>query len=158
MCYSYFVSMFSISHGIWNLDFFRYAISPFCISPELKIVHTFYLQCISAVFLFILISLTWLFMELHSRNFRIVVWIWRALKTLLLNHIKLNRNPNRTFIDTFATFFLLSYAKLLLALLMPFYPIDAYKINVTTHYSNHIYLTALDPNVQFFVSITYPMW
>ena len=146
----YFLSIFSISHGIWNLDFFRYAVPPFCISSKLKIVHIFYLQSISAVYPFILIIFMWISMELYSHNFRIVVSIWRALNKMFLKHIKVSRNKNKTVIDAFATFFLLSYAKIILVILIPFCPIEAYEINVTTHTSNSIYLTALDANVKFF--------
>ena len=89
-------------------------------------------------------------MELYSCNFRIVVCLWRALNKMFLKHIKVSRNRNKTVIDAFATFFLLSYAKIILVILTPFCPMEAYEINVTTHTSNCIYLTALDPNVKFF--------
>ena len=47
-------------------------------------------------------------MELHSRNFRIVVWIWKALKKLVLKRVKMNRNLNRTVIDTSSFYLMLS--------------------------------------------------
>ena len=31
----------AISYSIWTLDFFRYIIPPFCVSPNLKIIHVF---------------------------------------------------------------------------------------------------------------------
>ena len=42
-------TIFALSYGIWSLDFFRYAIPPFCISPNLKIIHVIYLQSVSAI-------------------------------------------------------------------------------------------------------------
>ena len=146
-----FLYILSIFHGVWNLDFFRYAISPFCISSKLKIIHIFYLQCISAIFPFILVGFTWLSIELHSRNCKVVVWIWRMLNKLLFEHINVNLNNTRkSIIDTFSTFFLLSFSKILLLVLMPLYPIEAVAINTTTLASSTFYLSALDTNVKFF--------
>ena len=56
----YQMSTISTFHGVWNLDFIRYAIPPFCISQTLKILHIFYLQCLSTIFPFILICITWI--------------------------------------------------------------------------------------------------
>jgi hypothetical protein len=36
-------------YSIWTLDFFRFIIPPFCVSPNLKIIHILYLQTVSAV-------------------------------------------------------------------------------------------------------------
>ena len=141
----------STFHGIWNLDFFRYVIPPFCISSKLKIVHIFYLQFISAIFPFILVGFTWVSIELHSCNCKVVVWIWRMLNKLVFEHINVNLNNTRkSVIDTFATFFLLSFAKIILLVLTPLYPMKAFTINTTTHASSISYLSALDTNVKLF--------
>ena len=119
--------------------------------PKINSCPHFYLQYISTVFPFILIGLTWISIDLYSRNFKIVVWIWRTLNNLLLKHIKVNRNTNRTVIDAYATFFLLSYAKLVFVFLVPLYPTAAYKINVTTHMPTVtvFYHQVLDPTLKF---------
>ena len=145
----YFVSMLSIFYGVWNLDFFRYVLPPFCISEELKTIHIYYLQCISTVFPFVLIGVTWISIEMHYRNFRIVIWVWRGLNKLLLKHFKVNQNSNRTVVNAFATFFLLTYAKLVFILLIPLCPLTTYFINDTALTSNTVYQTALDPTVKF---------
>ena len=41
----------ALAYGIWSLDFFRYAIPPFCVSPRLKIIHVLYLQLSPLYFL-----------------------------------------------------------------------------------------------------------
>lgn len=147
----YFLPKLSIIYGIWNLDFFRNAIPPLCISENLKVFHIFYLQNISTVFPFILICLTWISIELYSRDFRIFVWPWRALNMLLPKRVRVfqNKNTNRTVIDAFATFFLLSYTKLVIVTLIPIYPTAVYHINVTTHTSTVVYRQALNPTVNF---------
>ena len=145
----YSLDVLSTFYGIWSLDFFRYVIPPFCISSNLKIVHIFYLKSISTVFPFFLIGITWISIEMYSHNYKVVVWPWRALNNILLKHFKVTWNSNRTVVDAFATFFLLSYAKLIFILLTPLYPITVYKINDTTHMSNVIHQPALDPTVDF---------
>ena len=147
MKYSLYV--LSTFYGIWNLDFFSYVISPFCISPKLTVVHIFYLKSISTVFPFFLIGITWISIEMHSHNYKIVVWPWRELNKLLLKHIKINWNSNRTVVDAFATFFLLSYAKLIFVLLIPNCPIPVYNINDTTLMSNVIHPPPFEPTVDF---------
>ena len=98
-------------YGFWNLDFFRYVISPFCISPNLKIIHVVFLDYISAFYPLILISLTWVCIELHSRNFKIFVWTWSKVDQCFLKRIK--RESKSTIIDVFSTFLLLSYTKII---------------------------------------------
>ena len=66
-------------YGIWSLDFLRFAIPPFCISPKLKIIRVVYLQSISTVFPFVLIAFTWLCVELYSRDYKIITWPWQLL-------------------------------------------------------------------------------
>ena len=144
-----FISIVSLFHGIWNLSFFHYIIPPFCISPKLQIIHIVYLQSISTVFPFILISITWICMELYSHNCVVLVWLWRAFNNLFIGYIDVKQNKNRTIIDTFATFFLLSYAKLMSALAIPIISTEVYNINDTTLVSN-IHKSSLDPSETLF--------
>ena len=113
----------ALLYGIWTLDFFRYAIPPFCVSSKLTTIHIIYLQSISTFFPYVLIAITWLLIKLHSNECKVVVWMWKKLDKVILKYIKVQRNSGRTVIDAFATFFLLSFAKLsvtLLLLLLPF--------------------------------------
>ena len=97
-------------YGVWTVDFFRPIVPPFCISPHVNALHIHYIQSISILFPFVQIALTYniISIKLHSRNFKLVVLMWKALNCVLLKHIKVERDSNRTIIDTFATFFLLS--------------------------------------------------
>ena len=142
----YFLSIASLFHGVWNLSFLRYVIPPFCISPNLQIIHIVYLQSISIVFPFLLIAITWICIKLYSCNCVVLVWLWRALTQLFLRHIKANRTV--TVIDVFATFFLLSYAKLMFVLAIPMITAEVVHINDTTLVSNTIHKSTLDPSEQ----------
>ena len=64
-------------YGVFNLDFFHYILPPFCISSQLRSIHVVFLGYISALYPFLLILLTWFCVELHGRNFRPIVWLWR---------------------------------------------------------------------------------
>ena len=146
-----FLSIASVFHGVWNLDFFRYVIPPFCISPNLQIIHIVYLQSISAIFPFILIGITWICIALYSRNCIVLVWLWRAFNRLFLKNFKLMQNPSRTVIDTFATFFLLLYTKLMFVLaIVPSLLMNEINVNATTLMSNVVHRPALDPSKSFF--------
>ena len=98
-------------YGIWNLDFFRYIIPPFCVSPNLKPLHIIFLYYISAFYPLLLIAISWIFILLHARNCKPIVWLWSKLKGCILK-INVKYDGKNTMIDVFATFFLLSYAKL----------------------------------------------
>ena len=110
----YFIKLMTSFYGIWNLDFFRYLVPPFCISPHLKLIHIFSLYYISAFYPLVLIGFTWVRIELHSMNFKPLTWIWHYIKkacTCCCTRQKMDSKS--TIIDVFATFFLLSYTKLL---------------------------------------------
>ena len=116
-------------YGIWSLDFFRYAIPLFCVSPKLKIIHTLYLQSVSAIFPFVLISITWICIKLHSRDYKIVTWLWQLLTRVIFKHINVKWNSSRTIADTFATFFLLAFSNVTLKLFLPLYPRKMQNLN-----------------------------
>ncbi len=55
--------------NIWNLDFFRYAIPPFCVSREVSDLHVVMLQYVSVFYPLLLVVITYIGIELHARNF-----------------------------------------------------------------------------------------
>ena len=115
---------------MWNLNFFRYVIPPFCISPRFQIIV--YLQSISTLFPFVLIAITWICIEMHSRNCKILVCMWRTLSWCPLKSMNVKQIPNRAVIGTFATFLLLSYAKLIFMLVYLSFQL-LYTISVILH-------------------------
>ena len=78
------------------------------------------LEYFMAFYPILLIFLTWLWVELHDRNFRPLVLAWRPFHQCF---VKLRRewNTKNDLIDVFITFFILSYNKFAtLAVLMLF--------------------------------------
>ena len=107
-----FLGVLVLFYGIWNLDFFRFIIPPFCVSSHLKPVHITFLYFISAFYPLCLIAVSWICIHLYSRNFKPLVWLWDKLKQNLRKRFNVDWHATNTIINVFATFFLLSYAKL----------------------------------------------
>ena len=99
-------------YGIWNLDFFKYILPPFCLSSHLNQIHIALFGYISVVYPLCLIIITLLGIELHGRNFRPIVWFWRPFHKCLAN-LRKEWNAKNDIIDVFATFLLLSCSKVL---------------------------------------------
>ena len=51
-------------YGIFNLEFIRYVVPPFCISNHLRFIHVVILEYTSVAYPILLIMLTWLSIEL----------------------------------------------------------------------------------------------
>ena len=145
-----FLNILVSFYGIWNLDFFRNVIPPFCVSPQIKPVHINFLYFVSAIYPLFLIIMSWVAIHLYSRNFKPVVWLWNRLKWILCNCRCLNvdQDATNTMINVFATFFLLSYAKLVFASLRTLsYGISLNLNNISLQEMFHVYS---DPNMTFF--------
>ena len=98
-------------HGIWNLDFFRGFYTPFCLHPKLTTLQTLMLDYVIAVYPLILVIVTYICVKLHNR-YSLVVWLWSPFyKCFAL--IRNKWDINRSLVDAFTTFILLSYVKIL---------------------------------------------
>ena len=99
-------------YGIWNLDFIRYVLPPFCVSQNLQPFHIELLNYVSVVYPLFLIFLTWVCVQLHDNNFRPIVLFWKPFHRCF---VRLQRgwDTRSDIIDVFASFFLLAYSKLL---------------------------------------------
>ena len=137
-------------YSIWTLDFFRFAVPPFCVSPNLRTIHIFYLQSLSTIFPFFLIMLTWACITLHSHNIRLIVWTWELLNKAFFKHInaKWESTSTTTIVNVFATFFLLSFAKLTFLLILPLYPLERHSIDTNLSSTSALY-SFIDPTAKF---------
>ena len=103
---------FHLFCGVWSLDFLRFVMPPFCISSKLQLAHIEFFGCIPLVSVLCLIFLTWICLELHGRNCRFLVVLWRPFHRYF---VKIQRVWDKTssLVDVFATFFLLSHGRLM---------------------------------------------
>ena len=97
-------------YGMWNLDILRYVLPPFCISSKLTFTHVDLLGYISVVYPLSLIVITWISVELHGRNFRPLVLLWRPFHRCFVR-LRRGWDTKSDILDVFCTFMLLSYTK-----------------------------------------------
>ena len=97
-------------HGVWNLDLIKYILPPFCVSNRLHPLHIIFLNYASAIYPLLLILMSYLAVELHGRNVRLLVYLWRPFHKCCVR-LRREWNAKNDIIDTFATFFLLAYSK-----------------------------------------------
>ena len=115
-------------YGMWNLDFLKYILPPFCLSSHLKQTHVILFGYISVVYPLCLIIITSLCVELHGRNVAPIVKFWRPFHKYLVR-LRKEWDVRSDIIDVFATFLLLSCSKLMYQSLFLMYYQDVIKAN-----------------------------
>ena len=98
-------------YGLWNLDFFRMMYDPFCLHQNISILQILCLEYATAMYPLCLICVAYLLMKLHDR-FRVVQHFWKPAEWLIV-HINKKWNTSNSLIETFGTFVLLSYVKII---------------------------------------------
>ena len=65
---------------MWNLDFLRYVIPPFCISKSLTTLQAEALEYVVGVYPLLLIVVTYIFVELYDNEYRMIVALWSPFR------------------------------------------------------------------------------
>ena len=86
----------------------RPIIPPFCISENLTGIHIQLLSLVSVTYPIVLVFLTCLLMELHSRNNRLVCVLWKPF-SFVLKKCKIEAATSDSVVHAFATFIFLTY-------------------------------------------------
>ena len=139
-------------YSVWSLDTYRIYHSmtqnyPLCLGEKLRVIDVLALHYLSALYPFVLIVIAYIVIELHARNCRVLVFLWKPL-CLVWAHFRRSLKPQASLVDAFATFIMLSYVKLirLSLLLMTFTDVIRLRMNdieVVKRVSNY------DPTVVF---------
>lgn len=98
-------------YGIWNLDFLRVLIPPYCLPGVKNSVHALAVEYFVALYPLLLVVLTYSVIKLHARDTRIVVALWRPFHRCFVR-LRRTWDPNASVVNGFATFLLLSYWKI----------------------------------------------
>ena len=131
-------------YGVFNLDLFHYVLPPFCISSKLRPIHNiFSLGYISAFYPFLLILLTLFCVELHGRNFRPIVCLWRPFHGCFVR-LRRGWNTKSDLIDVFSSFFLLSYSKILYQIMLTFDSKEVTNYSLTDDKKSRGYILSAD--------------
>ena len=108
--------VFTLS-GVWNLDFFRYLIPPFCVSDQTSPLHVVALEYIVAFYPLLLTVIVYICKQLHARDCRVIVCLCRVFcKCFSSCKQRWGRqwDPFASLVHTFTAFLLLSYSKILI--------------------------------------------
>ena len=102
--------MFKISVTLsqfWSLQYVAPIVPPFCISEKLSDIHILMLSLVPTTYPIVLITVIFILMELHAKNFKIIQKLWKLLTTIFY---KMNIKPvtGEAVIHTFASFVFLS--------------------------------------------------
>ena len=136
-----------VMYGVFNLDFFQFLKPSVCINSQLNSIHVAFLGYISVMYPIILIILTWICVELHGRNFRPLVWLWRPFHKCFVR-LRRGWDAKSDIIDVFATFFLLSYSKCAYQTILLLSNQDIRSYNETGNCSEVHHHAVVDLNVQ----------
>ena len=95
---------------IWNLDMFRYVVPGFCLDERLININTILLELVAALYPLVLIFLTFILIEMHASNIRVVVYLWKPFHRCFTS-VRRTLDPRSSVTNAFATFLLLSSFK-----------------------------------------------
>ena len=113
-------------YSVWSLDFFRiFYARDICLHKSMRIIHVLALQYIPALYPLCLVIFSYILIELHARNCRPVVWLWKPFCFLCVR-FRRNWEAKTSIIDAFATFLVLSYTKILVVSISLVTPSEVY--------------------------------
>ena len=132
--------------GIWDLQFFKLVISPFCLSSKLTGIDIQMLNLVTAIYPVLLVIITWILMELHARNYRIIQILWKPF-SILVNKLKITAVTSDAVIHAFATFILLSATTLSYTMVTVYKHTSVYRSTDGGPYKQVLYY---DPTITVF--------
>ena len=135
--------------GIWNLDFLHFVVPPLCISVSIKSINILLFDYIIALYPIVLTVFVYAGIELHDRNCRIVAYLTIPAK-IFFRLFHRNWNPKTTILNTFSTFILLAYSKLIFVSINLLFVIYTYDSSGEAILNSTVLL--FDTNVKFFHS------
>ena len=144
--YKRIVDALASFYGIWNLDFFRSLYSPFCLHSNMTTLEALAFDYIIAVYPLALIAIMYLLIKLHDHNFRPVVWLWKPFH-LCTARFRSQMDIRGSLVDAYATFFILSYVKILSVSIDILLPATLFDIQGHTVDKYYLYY---DGTVEFF--------
>ena len=97
-------------YTLWNLDFFRSLIPDICM--DLNTVQALAIDYAIALYPLLLIVISYALIALYDNNCLCIKYIWKPFHKIF-RLFKNNWNVRTSVIDSFSTFFLLSYVKVL---------------------------------------------
>ena len=117
--YKYNMKVLLTLNSIWSFDPLFFLSPPLCLSHHMEDINRMYIEFLATLYPFLLLFLAFVLVELHAKDFRPVVVVWKPILHKLIRFCR-EWNPNSSLVQAFATLFFLSYAKLIFLTSMPF--------------------------------------
>ena len=114
-------------YGFWNLDFFRILYPRFCLHPNMSTLQALALDYIIAAYPLLLTIITYSLVELHNRNCKLVVCLWKPFH-ICFARFQRQWNIQTSLIQAFVSFLLLSSIKFLSVSFDFLVPVHIYNI------------------------------
>ena len=92
---------------------------PLCISESISEIYIPVFDTLAALYPFTLLLLTYIGIELHARDFKPIVSLWRPFKAKYERFIQ-SWDPRKSLIQVLATLFFLSFTKFIIIMCEPF--------------------------------------
>ena len=144
--------------SIWNLNFdwlgYIFSSNGICLGHNIRVIHVLVLEYISAVYPLLLLAITYALIKLHFHNCRPLVYLWNVCRMCVNIHWKWP--SNKSFIDCFATFLLLSHTKLVYVSVSLLAESRASYRQRSNHSKGHFNTMAYDPSVELYSSYHIP--
>ena len=102
--------VFLALYSYWNLDLLRSVLPDICLN--VTTLQALALDYLLAIYPFMLIVVSYSIIELYDRKHRCIVVVWKPFQNVL-SKIRKSWDIRTSVIDSFSTFFLLSYIKIL---------------------------------------------
>ena len=126
-------NLVTVPYGFWNLDFFKTLLPPFCLAPGMTNIHAWALQYLSAALPLGLILILILLNHLYDSGCKPLLLLVHPLY-MCVGKLKRYWSIKVNMINVFATFFLLSYTKLLYISVSLLSPVTVYKYATVESY------------------------
>lgn len=120
---------------VWNLNILRYIVPKFCLSEKLSALDSVFLELITAFYPIVLIIVTYTAIEMHARNCKIFVWMWKPFHKCFVS-IRRSWDPKSSVVNACTSFLLLSSFKIALLNYKIWYNIALRKVTAYDD-SNH---------------------
>ena len=112
-------------YSIWSLELGRCLTPRKCSGGKFGMAISFLFQYITALYCLVLIITLFILIELHARNVRLVVWLWKPFR-VCFSRFRRHLDPKASIIDAFATFLVLAYSKFAVVSIMLLTPTGLY--------------------------------
>ena len=106
-------ALYIIPYDIWNLNFFQPVLPKICLSADISTIQLMAIWYITASYPILLIGTFSMVLWLYNRNVKPVMFLCRPVHKCFYN-LRRRWNLQRSLIDAFGTFLLLSYSKFIL--------------------------------------------